>query len=311
MEDTWALNENALDEDMFLKHAYLIHGEREKMFFDALDKTRRGVCVCVFDASDRIQHTFWRYLDEDHPATKGLDGRFKKAIPDMYQKMDKLIGRTMKKLKPDDFLFVLSDHGFKSFKRCVNLNTWLLQNGYLNLKGNRITGKDYFGDVDWTRTKAFSVGMGCIFLNVKGRESIGIVDLVDRPFMKQEISEKLLKLSDPLTGKAPIRKVLDSDRIYSGPYAQEAPDLIIGWEDGYRSSWECVTGKLKEEVFEDNTRAWSGDHCVDTEIVPGVFFTNKRLVNGKIRMVDIAPTVLNLFDVDIPKYMDGSPLNFK
>ena len=93
MEDTWALNEQALDDKTFLEQVYLTHDEREKMFFDAMDKTREGVCVCVFDASDRIQHMFWRYLEEDHPARKEINDISKNAIPEMYSKMDDLVGR--------------------------------------------------------------------------------------------------------------------------------------------------------------------------------------------------------------------------
>jgi len=69
-----------------------------------------------------------------------------------------------------------------------------------------------------------------------------------------------------------------------------------------------VTGKLKTEIFEDNTRAWSGDHCVDPDLVPGVLFTNRKLVDGMPRMIDLAPTILALFDVEIPRYMEGKPL---
>jgi predicted AlkP superfamily phosphohydrolase/phosphomutase len=308
-EDTWALNEQALDDNTFLKQAWLTHAERERMFFDALEKTREGVCVCVFDASDRIQHMFWRYLEEDHPGPKHDNGKYKNVIPELYDKMDDLIGRAMKKLNHGDVLFVLSDHGFKSFRRCVNVNTWLWKNGYLNLKDDRISGKDYFGDVDWARTKAFAIGMGAIFLNMRERESRGIVDPSQATSLKQEISQKLIQLTDPLDGKEPIKKMYDAVETYRGPYSQEAPDLTIGWEDGYRASWECVTGKLKENVFEDNTRAWSGDHCVDADIVPGVFFANRKITTTAPGMVDIAPTILNLFDIKIPKYMEGEPLS--
>ncbi len=310
MEDTWALKERALCEETFLEQAYLTHDEREKMFFDAIEKTSQGVCACVFDASDRIQHTFWRYLDDHHPARKDNAERFKNTIPDMYEKMDELVGKVMGKLKPDDVLFVLSDHGFKSFRRCVNVNSWLFKNGYLALKNNRMTGSDYFGDVDWSKTTAFSVGMGGVYLNLRGREFHGIIDPGHADDLKREISGKLLDLRDPMDGKKPIRNVYDSQEIYGGPFKHEAPDLIIGWEDGFRASWECVTGKLKWEVFENNMKAWSGDHCVDPEIVPGVLFSNRTIVDEAPRMIDLAPTLLALFDVEIPKYMEGKPLTF-
>jgi len=217
------------------------------------------------------------------------------------------VGRVLERLNDGDVLFVMSDHGFKSFRRCVNVNTWLTQNGYMKLQ-NGISGGDYFADVDWSKTRAFSVGMGGIFINLLGRESQGIVHQKEAAELKREMSAKLLELSDPLKGAKAVRKVYDAEIFYSGPYKNEAPDLFIGWEDGYRASWESVTGKLKPDIFEDNTKAWSGDHCVAADIVPGVLFSNRKIANSVPRMVDIAPTILDLFDVEIPKYMEGKPL---
>jgi predicted AlkP superfamily phosphohydrolase/phosphomutase len=117
---------------------------------------------------------------------------------------------------------------------------------------------------------------------------------------------------DPITSPIPvIRGVWDAEEIYSGPYKDQAPDLTVGWEDGYRASWESVTGKLKEPIIEDNTKAWSGDHCVDTDIVPGIFFSNRKIEIGVPRMVDIAPTILGIFDVKKPAYIDGTPFALK
>ena len=214
----------------------------------------------------------------------------------------------MERLKDDDVLFVMSDHGFKSFSRCVNVNTWLVEHGYMRLKSSTSTGADYFGDVDWSKTKAFSVGMGGIFLNIAGRESQGIVKPEEVPKLKREIEAKLLTLRDHSNDNKPVRKVYDGEHVYTGPYKTEAPDLFIGWEAGYRVSWESVTGKLKTEIFEDNTKAWSGDHCVDADIVPGVLFSNRKIAKSVPRMVDIAPTILSLFDVEIPSYIEGKAL---
>ncbi len=308
MEDTWALNEKALDDATFLKQTYLTHDEREKMFFDAIDKTKEGLAICVFDASDRIQHMFWRYIDDKHPAPKQNIDIFKNAIPQMYKKMDILVGKVKKKLGKKDVLIVMSDHGFKSFRRCININTWLMQNGYLALNNNKPTGLDYFQDVDWSKTKAFAVGLGGIYLNRKGREARGIVDQKDVEKIKTDIIRKLTGLKDPADGSVSIRKVYDTKKIYRGIYKDEAPDLIVGYEDGYRVSWESVTGKIKPDLFEDNLKAWSGDHGVDTMIVDGVLFCNKKIKKDNPNIIDMAPSILDLFGVDIPKYMEGKVL---
>lgn len=305
-EDTSALNEDVLDEDAFLKQTYLIHEERERMYFDAIEKTRRGVVACVFDVTDRIQHMFYRHLVEDHPANRGRDNTtHRNAIRDLYVRMDDLVGRTMKHVDEDTVFMVMSDHGFKPFKRGVNLNTWLWKNGYLALKGER-TGADMFQDVDWTKTRAYAVGFGGIYLNVKGREAHGVVEPGEEMAkVKAEIIAKLGALRDELHGVEAVRRVYDANDVYRGPYVGEAPDLIVGFRLGYRVSWSSVTGGLTEDTIEDNTRPWSGDHNFNPPDVPGMLFCNRPIGEAKPRIVDIGPTVLDLFGVDIPGYCDG------
>jgi predicted AlkP superfamily phosphohydrolase/phosphomutase len=307
MEDTWGRNELALDDRRFLDQAYLNHSEREKMFFDALDRTREGLCVCVFDASDRIQHMFWRYLDPDHPSPRESDPNLANTIPEMYQEMDRLVGRVTAKLKPDDFLVVLSDHGFASFRRGINLNTWLYEQGYLVVK-DKVTGADFFKDVDWSKTKAFAVGLSGIYLNRQGREVNGIVTEEETEVLRTEIARKLETLTDPKDGKAAIRKVYDTSKVYKGLYTDEAPDLIVGYEPGHRVSWDSITGGIENSVFSDNIKAWSGDHHVDPKLIPGVLFTNRKLKVANPHIADIAPTALDMFAIKIPAYMEGKVL---
>jgi predicted AlkP superfamily phosphohydrolase/phosphomutase len=309
-EDTWALNEGAIDEDAFLKQAYFLYEEREKMFFNALDRTPRGLCTCVFDTTDRIQHMFFRCLDETHPANRGKEvEKYKNVIEDLYIRTDRLIGDVLKRVDEKTVVIVMSDHGFTQFKRGVNLNTWFLKNGYLALKDGKTTSGDWFENVDWERTRAFSLGLTGVFINRKGRESNGIVEEGDElRSLKRELIEKLTGLVDEETGDVAILSVVDTEGIYSGPYTYDAPDLLIGYNAGYRNSWSCATGRVTERVFEDNTKHWSGDHCVDPKIVPGVFFSNRRINTKSPDIKDIAPTVLRLFGVDIPKYMKGKPL---
>ena len=197
-EDTSALNEDVVDEDAFLKLTYLIHAERERMFFDALGKTNRGAVVCVFDITDRLQHMFFRHLDDAHPANQGRDTTtHRDAIQKLYQDMDDLVGRTMDRLDDDTVLMVMSDHGFKPFRRGVNLNSWLYRHGFLALENGGPTGADYFHDVDWSQSKAYAVGFGGIYINQVGREAQGIVapgEETDR--VKREIGEGLRQLYD-------------------------------------------------------------------------------------------------------------------
>lgn len=304
MEDTWGRNELVIDDQRFLDQTYLTHAEREVMFFDALERTREGVCVCVFDASDRIQHMFWRYLDEKHPSPKE-GAEFSDTIGKMYERMDALVGKVLGKLKEDDALFILSDHGFASFRRCININTWLLKEGYLVLKDGKSTGADYLMDVDWAKTKAFALGLSGLYINKLGREANGIVSDEQANVIKAEIAAKLEILKDPQDGTRAIRKVHDTAKAYKGLYVDEAPDLIVGYEPGYRVSWDSITGTIEPEIFSDNMKAWSGDHHVEPELIPGILFSNRKLKVENPHIVDLAPTTLDLFSVKVPAYMEG------
>ncbi len=309
-EDTWALNERIIEEEAFEKQCYLIHEEREKMFFNAIDKTRRGLVACVFDITDRMQHCFWRYLDHKHPANQDKDTEnFKDAIDRLYIKMDDLVGRVSEKLGDNDVLVIMSDHGFNSFRRGVNMNSWLYANGYLHLKDGEKPGSEWFSGVDWSRTKAFALGLGGIYQNKKNREAQGIVEKGEEAdSLKRELVEKLTGLNDEQAGETAINTLYDSAEIYSGPYTSEAPDLVVGYNSGYRASWDSVTGTVTEQVFEDNTKSWSGDHCIDPSLVPGVFFCNRNFDVDEVCITDVAPTSLEIFGLPVPAYMDGKSL---
>ncbi|MFQ5640739.1 MAG: alkaline phosphatase family protein [bacterium] len=306
-EDTWSLNEGVLSEDAFLEQAYLIHEEREKQFFHALDKTRKGLCAVVIDATDRIQHMFFRTLEDDHPANKNKETeKYKNVIEDMYVRMDGLVGRTWAKVKEGDIFMVISDHGFKSFRRGINLNAWLKAHGYLKLKEGKKASGEYFQDVDWKRTKAYAFGLAGVYINVKGREKHGIVEPgEEHQKLKEELIAKLSGLKDPQNGEIAITEMFDNRKIYKGPYVESGPDLISGYNIGYRISGNGATGVVNDEIFEENVKAWSGDHCIDPRLVPGVIFCNKKISASKPALMDIAPTVLEQFGVPVPKYMEG------
>ena len=305
-EDTWALNEGAIDEDAFLKQSKLIQEEREAMFFGALDRTRRGVVACVFDTSDRVQHMFFRYLDPRRSEVG--PSRHADVIEKLYRDMDRVVGRTLQYVDKDTALFVLSDHGFCSFHRGVNLNAWLHQNGYLSLRAELRESGDYFDGIDWSGTRAYSFGLGGVYVNLRGREAGGIVTREEVASLKAELIEKLSGLRDEKTGEVAIQRVYDASAVYRGPYLDAAPDLLPGYAPGYRASWGAAVGRVSAAVFEDNNKCWSGDHCVDPEAVPGVIFSNRDLKGANPGIEDLAPTVLDLFGIEAPKWMEGRTL---
>ncbi len=298
-EDTWALNEGVIDEPAFLDQAYSIFEERKGMFLSALKNTSRGVVACVFDTSDRVQHMFYGHM--------GSSDKYNQTIEEMYQRMDTLVGETLPFVDADTALYVLSDHGFCSFRRGVNLNSWLHQHGYLALKPDAEAGS-FFEGVDWSKTRAYALGLGGMYMNVKGREAQGIVAAgAESEHLRREIIEKLTALREE-TGEAPIRTVYATSDLYQGPYLQAAPDMLVGYHKGYRVSWDCAVGKVTEHVLEDNTKAWSGDHCVDPVLVPGVLFANRPVNGDNPGIEDLAPTALRLFGVNVPQWVEGKSL---
>lgn len=311
-EDTSALNDRVLSDDQFLQQCLDHDREREDMFFDSLDKVRSGACVCVFDGPDRAQHMFWRHHDTAHPYWGAHpDAPRGNAIEELYTRMDALVGRTVEKCAgTDTVLMVLSDHGFTTFRRGIDLNRWLEENGYLVVDDAR-RGADHLTGVDWAQTRAFAIGLTGIFLNLSARFARGIVPHEDADALRAEIATKLAALTDPATGARAVRKVYQAPKAYTGPYTGHAPDLIVGYEAGYRVSWDAAIGRTTTAVFADNTKAWSGDHCVDPSVVPGVLFCSHEIAEERPRLLDIAPTVLDLLGVPAPVYMDGRALTVR
>ena len=117
-----------------------------------------------------------------------------------------------------------------------------------------------------------------------------------------------MKLVDPKTGETIFRDVFDAEKIFTGPYVFEAPDLFMGYKRGYRNAWNGATGSCPAEAFSDNIKAWSGDHCIDPREVPGVLFSEVPVNTENPNLMDMAPTALQLFGLKPPTYMQGQPL---
>lgn len=295
-EDTWALSNGHIDDGTFMEQCEGIFSERERMFFDALSKNPAGLVVCVFDTPDRIQHMFW-----------GSGFREGSPIRRTYAEMDALVGRVMQKMKKDDLLLVLSDHGFTSFHTCVDFNRWLVENGYMVLKDGVKTVETSYNGVDWERTRAYALGLAGISINLRGREGMGIVDPDEMPALVAEIAEKLEQLTAP-GGERVIRKARLGFNEYTGPYAADGPDIIPGTSRGYRAGWNCVTGGVGDRVLHPNDKHWNGDHSCDPDLVKGVLFTSWKHERTEPSIIDIAPTALGILGVTPPPHMDGSPL---
>ena len=311
-EDHDGLINGRFDEEAFLEQCSLVMRDRRRMMFSELEQFSEGFFFCLYDTPDRLQHMFWRFLEPDHPANIGqLAGQMVDAIREHYIHLDAIVGKVMERLDANTLLIVLSDHGMNSFRRGLNLNTWLFENGFLSLKNGSQPGddhRDFFQGVDWSRTQAYSLGLGCIYLNKAGREAQGIVTEEEAGKVAEYVQRSLAGLQDSQTGKIAVRSVVRREQVYSGPYASESPDLMVNFAQGYRVSWGTPLGGVPRGLFEDNLRKWGGDHVIDPQLIPGVLYMNQPFRSQDASLVDLAPTILAALGV--PKYpaMEGENL---
>ena len=203
-------------------------------------------------------------------------------------------------------LLVLSYHGFAPYRHSFNLKTWLLKNGYITRKeGAGGDPNEPFNDVDWSRTRAYGLGLNGLYLNMRGREREGTVEPGAADALLREIRQKLLDVRDPKDQSQVITRIDLASEAYQGPYAHSGPDALVGYNRGYRAGWKTILGAFPPDVLEDNTNAWSGDHCMDFTKVPGVILSNRRLAAETPALTDIAPTILTEFGIAKTKDMMG------
>ncbi|MGA7991206.1 MAG: alkaline phosphatase family protein [Thermoanaerobaculia bacterium] len=319
--DTWSMSEETIDEATFLEDvAHTIEPFR-KMMNDFLDEKEVGLFVQIYEFPDRVAHCFWRFLDPKHPAYDAAKAKkWAPAIENTYEQMDSLVGDAMKKLAPEDVLIVLSDHGFSTWRRSVNYNTWLVENGFMTLTGTggkqadleALFGQgEFWPNVDWSKTKAYAMGLGDIYVNLRGREGKGIVAPgAEYEAVREEIRKKLTQLVDPKTGERAVSRIFTREEAYGSFDADLIPDLFVTNAIGYRIGWQGSLGVVTKEMFEDNSQVWSGDHCsLDPALVPGILFSNRPLPAGPTPgIADVPATILHVLGAVPREKLDGVPL---
>jgi predicted AlkP superfamily phosphohydrolase/phosphomutase len=319
-EATWPLNEDRIDEKAFMDDLYRAFDDRAQVILQRLDTKQWDLLVGVIESTDRVQHMMWRLIDPTHPMyDKTLAAKFGDAIERVYRRCDDFVGEVMSRIDETTPILIVSDHGFHSFRESVNLDTWLVQEGFMALKGQAAGDKklhDLFGggtfweNVDWSRTKAYAMGLGQIYINLKGREGSGIVAPgAESKAVQNEITAKLLALVDPKSGARMVDAVYKADDIYTGPYVGNAAELQVGLADGYRVSWQTALGGSPEGIVYPNMKKWSGDHgAYDYKQTAGILVSSRPLAASETRIIDIAPTVLKYFGLPISSDIDGKPL---
>ncbi len=310
IEDTNALSSGVLTAGEYRQQATFVHEERLRCYERELSRFQQGFLFFYFSTLDLNSHVFWRAIDPGHPQySKQLAESQGDFIGTLYEKIDKAVGQALEKLDSRGWLLVMSDHGFGSFRRQFNLNSWLLDNGYLRTRRPPTRdGSPGFPNVDWKRSRAYGLGINSLYLNRKGREVDGSVTDAQAKRLERDLIDRLQAVTDPQTGGKVIARVYRAADVYTGAHVADSPDLIIGYEKNYRASWETILGGFPRELVSDNMNAWSGDHCIDPTYVPGVLLSSRPLPQGLPKLEDLAPTILGAFGVPVPPSMTGRRL---
>lgn len=306
--DTAALENSVLDEEEFLTLDNMVYEESMAMLEYELGRFDEGLLFYYFSNADQRQHMFWRLTDPGHPAYDAkLAARYGDVIARTYGEMDRALDMVLRKADKDTVVVAMSDHGFNTFRRSFNLNTWLLQAGYHKLtKPWKQEESAYFDNTDWAKTRAYGMGLNSLYINERGREGEGTVAPgPDKDNLVQEIARKLEALTDPKTGERAVLRAFISKDTYRGKNLEMAPDIVLGFGRGYRISWQSPLGGFPREVFEDNAQKWSGDHMSAPDILPGIAFANRKFTAETPALYDLTATVLSVFAVEKPKEMIG------
>jgi predicted AlkP superfamily phosphohydrolase/phosphomutase len=300
-EDTKALTGGIFDVDEFLAQAHMANQEAIKQYHYVLSQFREGLLFYYFGDSDQVSHMMWRSMDPGHPAYDAArDAPYSDVIPSLYETFDGVVGYTLEHRPPDTTVVVMSDHGFTSWRRAFHLNAWLAQNGYLaEIDPNLKNDPGFFANVDWSHTRAYGYGLNGLYINVAGREKNGIVDAAEKDALLDEIGAKLLATIDPATGTPAVTQVFRSDAYYQDRgYLDVGPDMIVGYAKGTRSSDDSALGSVGPDVITDNTKAWSGDHCMDPAAVPGILATSRPLRKRATSLKNLAAALLAEYGIE-------------
>ena len=312
-EDTKAFSSGLFGGREFWNQAQLVLAERLKALDYFLDSYKDGLLFFYFSSIDQGSHMLWHYMDDAHPAHVD-DDFLKDGIQRLYRQLDEAVGRVVSRLDSDTTLIIMSDHGFSPFYRQVNLNSWLAEKGYVTLRDPHRQGElPLFANVDWSRTTAYSVGLNGLYLNLRGREERGIVSPSSYSETLDRLEHDLLEMRDPENGQQVVTLVLRTRRDFRGDAMAEAPDIIVGYNRGYRTSWKSPLGEFPPEIFLDNLDPWSGDHSMDYRHVPGVLLSNREITLEEPHLYDLTVAVLDEFGLGPAPSMIGKDClgNFK
>jgi len=284
--DPWQARE---DRDKFLEDLYYTLDKREEAMDHFMKTEDWDFFMLQIMETDRLHHFLWEEMETGDP-------KYAPAFLKLYHKLDALLGRLYDRLGEDTTLIVMSDHGFTLMKKEVYINRWLEDHGWLSFtKQPPESLNDIHPD-----SRAYSMDPGRIFINLRGREPRGSVDLgKDYEDVRSELIDSLSGLSDPDSGEPMIEKVYRREEIYSGECYAQAPDLVAMPYRGYD-----LKGSIKKDVLTDRG-VINGAHTYDDAML---YIQGEDIQKDEASIVDVMPTILHLMGVPIPQDVDGAVL---
>jgi predicted AlkP superfamily phosphohydrolase/phosphomutase len=347
------------DAEQALKKIHEVLAKKITAALTVFDHEPWDFFMALFGETDLASHHFWRHHDPQSPlATTSVNQVCREAINSIYQQVDAALGEFLHRLPPQTTLLVMSDHGFGgNSNRAIYLNRWLEREGLLSYSSStpsqrifpwlKSTGLKYlpqavkvqifrrmgrladttesmirFSGIDWRKTTAYSEEtpyFPSIWLNLEGREPQGTVPCGKRQEVVTNLLARLRDWQDPETGAAVFKNVYRKEDLYSGPYLDNAPDILLepnlidgnaylSRQSRNRPAGTCldrvIGGELESALFQTK----SGSHRSD-----GVFIgygepfpQGERLERANI--IDLAPTIFNLMGLPAPKEWEGRSL---
>jgi predicted AlkP superfamily phosphohydrolase/phosphomutase len=284
--DPWQARE---DKDKFLEDLYYTLGKREEAIFHFMETEDWDFLMLQIMETDRLHHFLWEEMETNDP-------KYAPAFLKLYHKIDALLGRLHDCLDEDTTLFVMSDHGFTLMNKEVYINRWLEDHGWLSFTEQP---PDSLSDIH-PDSRAYSMDPGRIFVNLRGREPQGSVELgKEYEAVRSELIDSLSALSDPEIGEPMIERVYRREEIYSGACYDQAPDLVAMPHRGYD-----LKGSIKKEVLTDRG-VINGAHTYDDAML---YVQGHELRKDEVAIVDVMPTILHLMGVPVPEDVDGEVL---
>ncbi len=311
--DTKALEEDVFTDADYLSQSDLVFAERKRQLAHELTRFARrdrGFLFFYFNYPDQDCHMWWRAIDPRSPLHAACAGEHHGRIPEIYQSLDAVLGGVLETVGPQTLVMVMSDHGFAPYRRSFHVNSWLREHGYLALRDGVAPGEvEYLEGIDWSRTRAYAIGINGLYLNLRGREAHGIVEPgAEQESLLRELVAALEATRDPTLQAAAIKYAYRADQVYHGDWAHTGPDIILGYHRGWRGSNESALGEVPPGVFVDNEQKWSGDHCQAADEVPGILLSTRPIARTDPNLADFAPTILRLFGREPLPEMTGRDL---